>query len=245
VRWLLLALFLGLVFAEVYLQSAYVNVTLSSDGSASVSETYRFTLTGLSIGEYVKMLDNSTLADWSSFLNEVSLHVSSEVVKDLEILPQPLSQYSINEARASGQLILKYQVIPNSLFTLRQVKPRVVRYRLNQSLLSFKRTEAGHIILDKSMTLQINVPEGFKIQEINPKPKYANTTSVIWRGTVLPNFEFVAERHFSYGEEIMMELNALEKRIVEFFSSEDGLYAALYISVLLAFYVMYVKIVGG
>jgi hypothetical protein len=242
--FILFFFFFNVAFSAINVTNVVTSIKLNTDGSASIEERISiFIDKELDAIEYNKAAEKNNLQEWRKVLNneEVRLHVDLskvEVIEEVKIKPQPLRN---TISGFIGVIIINYKV--KGLFNVEQVKPRLKIYKLNSEALSFRKTEAGNIILPEKFLLIIKIPENVKLKDINPMPTNIKKEEEIyerkefeWKNIIMvnPRLEVIVEQ--SIGEEIEETIKNVASFFVKNLLTTEGLLYALLFLLLLVLY---------
>ncbi len=264
-----LLVFIALSFSAFRVNGVDVEITLDKEGNVHVREVVDlFITTNVDITTYSGNLDKDDLASWAELIksDDVKLHVDRRYVnvKNLKVRPQPLRNLDPVRERANGEIIIMYDAEPyfvngslvngTGLFKQEVVKPRVIRYILNEKALSFRRTGGDSIILDEKTTLRFYLPSNSVIVDINPKPLNVDEltlpvykTTVYWRGSILPKLTLVVEVKQGLDEEIRLFFENKIMSFLNYINSFEGKVVVTFIFIIIVFYIYLLRrvIKGG
>ena len=258
-RALVIAVLLFAVsFADLEVSSVGIEITLNKDGTATVVERVNVNMdTELDVVDYNKAAEINTFQNWIKTLNNpnVRLHVdpSRAAIKDLNIRPQPVKTALGDQFTAT--ILITYKVDKEGgepLFLEEVVKPRVVKYSLNEKLLSFERTASGNIVLNKGLVLIVNMPKDSVVLDINPLPKNLKDVSlpqhidqVYWRDQILVGFRLEVMVEESITEEISKSFDGFIQNMSDFLATSEGKIYALMVLFIIGSYLYFVSKVRG
>ncbi len=249
----MLILLISISYAGFRITRNEIVVKVDKNGDAEVTEKVSMLVeTKGSIALYVSALENPTLADWQGMVGEeVRVHMDRNYVdiRDLNVRPQPLSNYNPLNEIAKGEIIIKYKVYhykeknDSGLFFVERIKPRTYRLKLNEKALSFKRSGAGNIIIDDKTKLTFIPPKGSKLIDINPIPKDLRDVelptpveSITWNDVLLVVPSLVFEYEEGIGDEIYDYFEEEMNAVVEFAYTREGALTLIFIIIVLLFY---------
>ncbi len=249
-------LLFSLSFSHFSLDHLNINITLNENGSAFVRESYSLIIYGnFSMEMYKNGLDENTFEGWQNILKdsiELKTHINQREanITNLILKPQPMEPSYTMPGIWYGEIILDYNVNPyfinnsiknnTGIVFMDNYKPRVTRYKLNNNVFSFKRTDKGSIILDKKTKLTFILPNNAKILESNPKPTEVNNDEVTWQNLILNNFILEYEIEIPLDKEIEEYFKNLQKNFESFIYTQNGL-ASLVILAIFSFAYFYFK----
>ncbi|RME79168.1 MAG: hypothetical protein D6769_03175 [Methanobacteriota archaeon] len=249
------------IFATLSVESIATEITLANNGNAHVVERVTIKMDNeLDVVDYNKAAESNTLQNWVKALNnpDIRLHIdpSKANIENLRISPQPVRTDFFNEFTA--KILITYDVLNtgeanSSLFLKEVVKPRVVKYKLNPKLLSYKRTNAGNLILGDNVALIMNFPQGSSITDINPVPKNVKELSlpakmeqVYWRNQILVGMRLEVVVEESIADEISNYFESLLSTFGNVMESSEGKVYAVLLTLLVASYLYLIsKLKGG
>ncbi len=222
------------LWAALNVTSITATITLSPRGEVHVEESVNIVMSNeLDVVTYNKAAEQNTFEGWIKTLNNenVKLHVDASKVdvENLQINPQPVRTGL--SSRYIGKILISYDIGKNGLplFTKEQIKPRVYIYELNSSLLSYKRTDAGNIILNNGLVLIIKLPKNSEIVDVNPIPKGMTnvqfplkTSMVYWRDMILVGFRLKVYIEETIPMEISDYFESLSKKTTSLMTTEEG-----------------------
>ena len=223
-----------------------VNVTLNSNTTASVNESFEVIVSPQSVNQYLTSREalNLTLSRWQQIIGpQLERNIINPTASsyNFRLLPGPIvQQYGQNISYVVLQYIVK------NVTVLNQTAPRIFEYKFDPSVFNFANGVNGQF-LPANTTLTITIPQGAQIRSIYPLPDlppyafangYRNVTTVSWNsGEPLSKFtlEFVIKQ--SIGDEV-----------TSFFSAAynaAGAYTYLIIAVVILAIIIYVYMKVG
>ncbi|MEM4296489.1 MAG: hypothetical protein QXI89_01505 [Candidatus Anstonellales archaeon] len=247
---ILFILFIPLSFSAINVTNVLTEITLNKDGTATVQEKISIFISNeLDIVDYNKAAEKNNIQAWQQLLNndEVRLHVDLskvQLIGDIKISPQPIKS---TIQGFSGVIIINYRV--SGLFEEKVIKPRVMSYKLNSNALSFKKTDAGNLILKNNVLLQINLPDNVYVSDINPLPSniksesdLINAKSFYWRDIIMvdPKLEVILEQPIS--EEINAFFESLVSYIFSLTAKQETL---IYVALIIVLVFLYIYIISN
>jgi|GEM_PF-1243685 len=191
-----------------------VSVTISSDGSAHILETYSFFLdTDKDIDEFshLQSFSQNTIASWRQFVPRLRYHVGGPAApSNTKISARRL----LNVGFRSASLELEYD-ISAPLFTEEKIGSRLSRYSLNPSFLSFDSTATGEIILSTLDFIEFKLPARAKIepQTLSPKPTDLREGYASWAGPVSSKWKFSYTMEESLEDEVKSFFDELYRSV--------------------------------
>lgn len=163
-------------------------VSLNTNSSASVVESFNVTITNSSISQYIsdRTALNLTLSDWQSIIgSSLTQHIINpkEGVYAFRLLPGPLT----GESNTMQQAVITILYRVSNVTTVKQVAPRTFSYSFNSDTFNYLHETSG-VVLPPNTTLTIILPKTAKIGTVFPLPdspstvftNSTNTTSMSW-----------------------------------------------------------------
>lgn len=266
-KFIALALLLILCISSADFLIEKVDVTISDikpDGSTKVHETIKFIMYGnYSKTIYDGAISRNDLSYWSSITNlsEIRLHTNPAKVsiEDLRVRPQPRTKCNPIQGICHGELILDYLASPafnnasqnmpvfkTGLFSVIQYKPRTKRYSLNPNSLAFTTSSDGNIILSDNTFLNIILPEGAVLLDVNPQPSDTilnlptKVNSLTWSDIILVKSSMVFDVEEGIDKEVSDFFSGILIGSISYFSSPFGIAFLLLIIIIIGSY-FYIK----
>lgn len=259
---LIMSLFLtSVVHSNFVPKDVLVTISnINQNGGATVTEDINFLLTTEQDKQkYELTLDKNDIASWISVTNldTIKYYVdpSSFNMTDLRVTPHPLKTYS---STYGGEITIEYTISPilnrttgkpmeDPLFIVSKYKPRTYRYSLNPSILNFKRSSNGDVILDEDTTLKIILPERSVVYEATPSPAGMDfkapmsLKSVSWKNQVLVKFTFIFDVEKSMSYEITEDVGNVINKTMSIFESSKGILVTIML-ITIGLGVLFIKI---
>ena len=251
---LIFSSFVSLSYSKFYITGKSITIEVDKYGDAKVTEKISLLVEGKgSIALYISGLEKPTLADWQEIIqsDDIRLHIDRNYarIENLNIRPQPLSNYNPLNEIARGEIIISYNAFKyegkndSGVFFSTRVKPRTYEIKLNEKALSFKRSDAGNLIIDDKTRLILIPPSNSLLKDINPIPDYLRDTQlpttverVEWKNVLMVNPSLVFEYKESIGEEIYGFFELTLRKIISFLETQEGKLILLFVVLSLIFY---------
>ncbi len=223
-----------------------VNVTLNSNTTASVNESFEVIVSPQSVNQYLTSREalNLTLSRWQQIIGpELQRNIINPKAGsyDFRLLPGPIiQQYGKN----ISYVVLQYVV--KNVTSLNQTAPRTFEYKFNTSVFNFANGANGQF-LPPNTTLTLTIPQGAEIKSVYPLPDlppyaftngYKNVTTVSWdSGEPLSKFTFDFVIKQSIGGEVTSFFSAVY--------GEAGIYSYLVIAIVILAIIFYIYLKVG
>ncbi len=187
---LLIALFaIPATYASYSITHIDTVVTLNTNTSASVKETFVVVLTNTSVSQYGSSREalNLTLSNWQAVIGpELVQHIINPKsgVYDFKLFPGPITTNIYGQDQT--QLVITYNV--RNATSVQEIAPRIFTYSFNRSFFNYEDEVSGQVLIQNT-NLTMVLPAGSKITSLYPIPdlptglasgNFTNVTSVSW-----------------------------------------------------------------